>query len=59
MRIGRSVDRSLLRGYKLPQLSFSLGGHSVGERGNLMNNIIWIVGVVVIVLFVLGYLGLR
>ncbi|PRE91418.1 hypothetical protein C6Q13_02980 [Burkholderia gladioli] len=28
-------------------------------RGVAMNNIVWLVGAVVIVLFVLGYLGLR
>ncbi|CAB3801225.1 hypothetical protein LMG28138_04975 [Pararobbsia alpina] len=28
-------------------------------RENVMNNIIWLVGAVVIVLFVLGYFGLR
>ena len=30
------------------------------ERGlSIMNNIVWLVGAVVIVLFILGYLGLR
>jgi hypothetical protein len=29
------------------------------REGNLMNSIIYIVGLVVIVLFVLGFLGLR
>jgi hypothetical protein len=28
-------------------------------RESVMNNIIWLVGAVVIVLFVLGYFGLR
>jgi hypothetical protein len=28
-------------------------------RENSMNNIIWLVGAVVIVLFILGYFGLR
>jgi len=28
-------------------------------KGNLMNSIIYIVGLVVIVIFVLGFLGLR
>ena len=29
------------------------------KRGAPMNNIIWLVGAVVIVLFILGYFGLR
>jgi hypothetical protein len=29
------------------------------DREQLMNNIIWLVGVVVIVLVILGYLGFR
>ncbi|HWR91074.1 MAG TPA: hypothetical protein VN300_01555, partial [Desulfobacterales bacterium] len=29
------------------------------QRSRIMNNIIWLVGAVVIVLFVLGYFGLR
>jgi len=29
------------------------------EKGKLMNQIIWIVGAIVIVLFILGFLGLR
>jgi hypothetical protein len=29
------------------------------EKEQLMNNIIWLVGAVVIVLFILGYFGLR
>jgi type VI protein secretion system component VasF len=29
------------------------------ERNGVMNRIIWLVGAVVIVLFVLGYFGLR
>jgi hypothetical protein len=33
--------------------------HLNPREGNLMNSIIYIVGLVVIVLFVLGYLGLR
>jgi hypothetical protein len=30
-----------------------------GDKENLMNNFIWLVGAVVIVLFILGYFGLR
>jgi hypothetical protein len=33
-----------------------IGAHSWREKP-LMNNIIWIVGAIVIVLFILGYLG--
>jgi hypothetical protein len=29
------------------------------EREDVMNNIVWIVGAVVIVVFVLGFLGIR
>ena len=32
---------------------------TVGDKEHLMNNIIWLVGAVVIVLFILGYFGLR
>lgn len=31
----------------------------IGAQGNLMNNIIYIVGLVVIVIFILGFFGLR
>ena len=30
-----------------------------GDMGGRMNNIIWLVGAIVIVLFILGALGLR
>jgi hypothetical protein len=30
-----------------------------GPQGNLMNRIVWLVGAVVIILFVLGFFGLR
>jgi hypothetical protein len=33
-------------------------GH-IGDREEAMNSIVWLVGAVVIVLFVLGFLGLR
>jgi len=33
--------------------------HLNPREGNLMNSIIYIVGLVVIVIFVLGFLGLR
>jgi hypothetical protein len=33
-------------------------GH-IGNREEAMNSIVWLVGAVVIVLFVLGFLGLR
>jgi uncharacterized membrane protein len=32
---------------------------SVNQREPIMNRIIWLVGAVVIILFVLGYFGLR
>jgi hypothetical protein len=31
----------------------------VGSGGNAMNNIFYIIGVVVVILFILGYFGLR
>jgi small-conductance mechanosensitive channel len=34
-------------------------GHSIHTRGKIMNNIIYIVGLVVVVLFILGFFGLR
>jgi small-conductance mechanosensitive channel len=34
-------------------------GHSIRARGSIMNNIVYIVGLVVIVLFILGFFGLR
>ena len=34
-------------------------GHSIRARGTIMNNIVYIVGLVVIVLFILGFFGLR
>jgi len=33
--------------------------YQYSERNGVMNRIIWLVGAVVIVLFVLGYFGLR
>jgi hypothetical protein len=35
------------------------GGRVHGNEGTTMNRIIWIVGAVVIVLFILGFFGLR
>jgi hypothetical protein len=32
---------------------------STDAKGNLMNSIVYIVGLIVIVLFILGYFGLR
>jgi hypothetical protein len=34
-------------------------GAEVGDREYIMNNIIWLVGAVVIVLFIAGFLGFR
>jgi hypothetical protein len=34
-------------------------GHSIRVRGTIMNNIIYIIGLVVVVLFILGFFGLR
>lgn len=34
-------------------------GHSIRARSTIMNNIVYIVGLVVIVLFILGFFGLR
>lgn len=34
-------------------------GHSIRARGTIMNNIVYIVGLIVIVLFILGFFGLR
>lgn len=34
-------------------------GHSIRARGTNMNNIIYIIGLVVVVLFILGFFGLR
>jgi hypothetical protein len=36
-----------------------LTGRRKKEKEDVMNNIIWIVGAVVIVVFVLGFLGIR
>jgi hypothetical protein len=33
--------------------------HEIGDREHIMNSIIWLVGAVVIVLFVAGFLGFR
>ena len=43
---------------KCPYLA-AISGQQVQRGANLMNNIIWLVGAVVIVLFILGYFGLR
>lgn len=34
-------------------------GQLIHARGNIMNNIVYIVGLIVIVLFILGFFGLR
>ena len=34
-------------------------GQSIHARGNTMNNIVYLVGLVVIVLVILGFFGLR
>lgn len=55
-RVGAGTSRVKLGGSGSPNARF---GHSTHIRGNHMNNIIYIVGLVVIVLFILSYFGLR
>lgn len=43
----------------LPIRASKHGGHSIRARGIIMNNIVYLVGLVVIVLFILGFFGLR
>jgi hypothetical protein len=38
---------------------FALTSIYIAEEIRIMNNIIWLVGAVVIVLFILGFFGLR
>ena len=57
------TERSCREGYSAYRCVVNRLKHAIRRlnprEGNLMNSIIYIVGLVVIVIFVLGFLGLR
>jgi len=55
----RGHNVALLGQFAVRQRDVSFLSDQSRQQSRIMNNIIWLVGAVVIVLFVLGYFGLR
>jgi hypothetical protein len=50
-----AMGRGLVTGFDLSGVGFT--GCTVGDKEDNMNNLVWWVGAIVIVLFILGYFG--
>jgi hypothetical protein len=49
----------LVRSYRAVLLSIAAGNQPLRRKRSMPGNIFYIIGVIVVVLFILGYLGLR